>query len=91
MDRVAPGSYLAMSYLASDDPEAGRAVGDLLFQLTGGHFGRIRETGEVRAFFDGLDVADPGLVRTAGWRTEIPEELRDLNVFEYGGVGRKPG
>jgi hypothetical protein len=90
MDRVAPGSYLALSYLASDDLEETRAIGDLLRQLTGGHFGRIRETAEVRTFFDGLELVDPGLVRTAGWHAEIPEEIRDLKVFEYGGVGRKP-
>jgi hypothetical protein len=90
MDRMAPGSYLALSYLSSDDPEATRAIGELFLQLTGGHFGRVREPAEVRTFFDGLEVVDPGLVRTAGWHTEIPEELRDLKVFEYGGVGRKP-
>lgn len=91
MDRVAPGSYLAISHGVSDDPEARRAVNDLFMQATGGHFGRIRETAEVRTFFDGLEVADPGVVRTAGWRAEVPEELRTLKIFEYGGVGRKPG
>jgi S-adenosyl methyltransferase len=90
MDRMAPGSYLAISHLASDDPEAGRAVSDILTQLTGGHFGRVRETAEVRSLFDGLEMAEPGLVRTTGWRAEIPPELRDLKVYEYGGVGRKP-
>jgi hypothetical protein len=29
-------------------------------------------------------------VRVAGWRAEIPPELRDLRAFEYGGVARKP-
>jgi len=90
MDRLAPGSYLAISHVASDDPEARRAVTDILTQLTSGHFGRIRDTAEVRSFFDGLEVVEPGLGRIAGWRAEIPEELRDLKVFEYGGVGRKP-
>jgi S-adenosyl methyltransferase len=91
MDRLAPGSYLAISHLASDDPQAGRAVGDLLMQLTAGHFGRVRATTEIRTLFEGLEMAEPGLVRTAGWHAEIPEELGDLKVFEYGGVGRKPG
>jgi S-adenosyl methyltransferase len=90
MDRLAPGSYLAISHVASDDPEACRAVTDTVTQLTGGRFGRIRNTAEVRAFFEGLEMVDPGLGRVAGWRAEIPEDLRNLTVFEYGGVGRKP-
>lgn len=90
MDWAAPGSYLAISHGASDDPETRRAVNDLFMRVTGGHFGRIKETAEVREFFDGLEVADPGLVRTAGWRAEIPPDLLDLKVYEYGGVGRKP-
>jgi hypothetical protein len=89
MDRMAPGSFLAISHVVAEDREAGRAVGELLSQLTGGQFGRVRTTGEVKSVFDGMEVAEPGLVRTAGWRADIPEELLDLKVFEYGGVGRK--
>jgi hypothetical protein len=90
MDWAAPGSYLAISHGASDDPETRQALNDLFLRATGGNFGRVRETSEVKTFFDGLEVADPGVVKTAGWRAEVPPELRDLKVYEYGGVGRKP-
>jgi hypothetical protein len=90
MDRVAPGSYLAISHAASDDAETLRTVNAFMAKITEGHFGRFRETAEVRAFFDGLQIVDPGLVRAAAWRSEIPQELRALKAFEYGGVGRKP-
>lgn len=90
MDRLAPGSYLAISHGTSDDPVTLAALNDFFTKSTGGHFGRFRERAEVDAFFDGLEVAEPGLVRAAAWRAEIPDELKDLKAFEYGGVARKP-
>ncbi|HUY50987.1 MAG TPA: SAM-dependent methyltransferase [Streptosporangiaceae bacterium] len=90
MDRAAPGSYLAISHFVSDDPEARRELSDFFLQSTGGHFGRLRERAEIDAFFESLEIVEPGLVRVADWRAEIPDELRDLKAFEYGGVGRKP-
>jgi hypothetical protein len=90
MDRVAPGSYLAVSHFVSDDPEIRRELSEFFVQRTGGHFGRLRERAEVDTFFEGLEIVEPDLVRVAGWRAEIPEELRELKAFEYGGVGRKP-
>ncbi|MGI8445716.1 MAG: SAM-dependent methyltransferase [Streptosporangiaceae bacterium] len=90
MDRVAPGSYLAISHFVADDPETRQELTDVFFQGTGGHFGRLRERAEVDAFFAGLEIVEPGLVRVAGWRSDIPAELQNLKAFEYGGVGRKP-
>jgi hypothetical protein len=90
MNRAAPGSYLAISHFVSDDPVTRQELSEVFLQSTGGHFGRLRERTEVDAFFEGLEIVDPGLVRVAGWRAEIPAELRELKAFEYGGVGRKP-
>jgi hypothetical protein len=87
--RLVPGSYLAVSHVVSDDAAARQRYTDFFMRVTGGHFGRVREKDEVRAFFDGLEIVDPGLVHVAGWRAELPEELRSLDFFEYGGVGRK--
>lgn len=90
MDHVPAGSYLAISHGCSDDPETLRKFSSFFAEMTGGHFGRFRERTEIQAFFDGLEIADPGLVRVAAWRSSIPDELRALKAFEYGGVGRKP-
>ena len=90
MDRVAPGSYLAISHASSRDPGTLREFSEFFRQSTGGKFGRFREPAEVDAFFEGLDVVPPGLGRVAGWRAEIPAELQDLRAFEYGGVACKP-
>ena len=91
MDRAAPGSYLAISHGSSGDDEILRQLSEFFAAATHGNFGRMRKPAEVDAFFDGLEIVEPGLGRVAGWRAEIPPELRDLNAWEYGGVGRKPG
>lgn len=90
MDRVAPGSYLAISHGSSRDPATLQQLSEFFRHSTGGAFGRFREPAEVDAFFEGLEVVPPGLGRVAGWRAEIPAELQDLKAFEYGGVARKP-
>lgn len=90
MDRVAPGSYLAISHGSSADPQTLGQLNEFFTRSTGGHFGRFREPEEVRAFFGGLELVPPGLVRVAAWRDLIPPELENLQAFEYGGVGRKP-
>jgi hypothetical protein len=90
MDRLAPGSYLAVSHVASDDPDVRRKMTELLAERTGGHFGRIRDRTEVRAFFDGLEIVEPGLVHVADWRPDSSGGVQAPEAFEYGGVGRKP-
>ncbi|MBO0775847.1 MAG: SAM-dependent methyltransferase [Actinobacteria bacterium] len=91
MDTVAAGSFLAISHGVSDDPDTLRRLSQLFSASTGGKFGRFRERAEVDAFFEGLQITEPGLVRVAGWRAEIPADLVGLKAFGYGGVARKPG
>jgi hypothetical protein len=59
MDRLAPGSYLAISHLVSDDPQVREKVTGFILQATGGHWGRARSRGEVTAFFNGLEIVPP--------------------------------
>jgi hypothetical protein len=90
MAQLAPGSYLAVSHFVSDDPRIRAELTEWFVERTGGHFGRLRERHEVAAFFEGLEIVEPGLTRVAAWRAEVPAELRDRKAFEYGGVARKP-
>jgi len=89
MDRTAPGSYLAISHAVADDPESRRKITDFFVARTGGHFGRIRKKSEVRTFFDGLEIVDPGLVNVGDWHADT-QQAHGYQMFEYGGVGRKP-
>ena len=90
MDRLVPGSYLAISVAVSDDPEFRQWLTAFFRESLGGQFGRIREPGEVADFFAGLEIVDPGLVNVYDWRPDGPAEEQTAAATEFGGVGRKP-
>ncbi|MFE2287403.1 SAM-dependent methyltransferase [Streptomyces sp. NPDC059443] len=85
------GSFLVISQLASDDPDVRRDVTELMGAATRGRWGRVRETREVRGYFDELDVLEPGLGDVADWRPRASRRIprRRPQVWaEWGGVGR---
>lgn len=88
LDAFPSGSYLALSHLVSDDEEAA----DRFTETVRAHadWGRVRSTEETKAFFQGLDVVEPGLVNVREWRDEEGAALPDAEVWEYGGVAVKP-
>ncbi|MFJ4836211.1 SAM-dependent methyltransferase [Streptomyces sp. NPDC088747] len=86
--RLAPGSYLVVCQLVSDDEDVRRGVTDLMAAATGGHWGRVRSKAEVTAFLEGWELLEPGLVEVSTWRPDS-----DLTVWrsgneweEWGGV-----
>ncbi|HEX6520040.1 MAG TPA: SAM-dependent methyltransferase [Streptosporangiaceae bacterium] len=90
IDRLAPGSYLALSHTVSNQSEIRQLGTELARDNTKGRFGRIREVGEVREFFDGLELVEPGLVDIRDWRPDGRDEKQTDRWFLAGGVGRKP-
>jgi hypothetical protein len=91
IDRLAPGSYLALSHLSSDDPQVRERVTRFILDAFGGHWGRVRSPEEVAGFFDGLETVPPGPVSVTAWRPDGKEEREASSEwFEYGGIGRKP-
>ena len=88
MDAVPSGSYLVVSHVASDiDPEQIAEATARLNQLSHQRF-TLRDHAQVRRFFDGLELLEPGVARVEEWRA--PElETRDRSAM-WGGVGRKP-
>jgi S-adenosyl methyltransferase len=89
MSRLAPGSYLAISQVVSDDAEVRRQMTEFALDNTRGNFGRFRKKQEVRAFFNGLDVVEPGLVDVNYWHPDGREEEQSSRWIEFGGVARK--
>jgi SAM-dependent methyltransferase len=89
-DRLAPGSYLAISHFTSDDPEFREKATRFILESLGGDWGRVRSREEVAEFFDGLEIVPPGLVKAVEWHPDGREEEQSPNWFEYGGVARKP-
>ncbi|MGH3772541.1 MAG: SAM-dependent methyltransferase [Pseudonocardiaceae bacterium] len=91
-DRVAPGSYLAVSHGTADSNLAGvtevlqlyRNVSDPVY---------FRSHAEILRLFAGFELVEPGLVGSAFWRPSGPGDISDnseMNTASYGGVGRKP-
>jgi hypothetical protein len=91
-ERLAPGSFLVMCQLVSDDPEVRKFVTDFMDQATQGHWGRVRERKDVAEWFEGLEILEPGLVEVSTWRPDSEVAPRQLTQewIEFGGVARKP-
>jgi len=90
MDRLVPGSFLAISHLVSADPELRARLTDLMLNATEGNWGRVRTKPEVDRFFNGLEVMPPGLVEITTWRPDdTAAEEQTFDWIEYGGVARK--
>lgn len=98
MSALPSGSYLALTHAIyppqDEDPDGrGHAIAEEIRR-------RVREKGldtgywrpyeQVLGFFDGLELVEPGFVRTHDWWPEGPAELADLERIIYGGVARKP-
>ena len=85
--RMAPGSYLAISHFSAEsDPDA-MAHSDRISKETG--FPRVlfRSHDEILGFFGEFDLVEPGLVDIREWRPE--QETPRLALKLVGGVGRK--
>lgn len=89
-ERLAPGSFLVVCQLVSDRPEIRKFVTDFMAEATGGQWGRVREEREVTAYFEGLEILEPGLVEVSTWRPDndlAPVQPSD-EWLEWGGVAR---
>lgn len=85
------GSYVFIHHLVdTGDPDAAGAQAALRQGLGRGQF---RKLDEVRRFFDGLDLIQPGLVPVPEWRPDAatcPTSASPALRLGYGGVARKP-
>jgi len=91
LDRLAPGSFVVVSHLVSDDRETRDSITKLMLDQTGGQWGRVRTTAEVKPWFDGFEFVPPGLVEASQWRPtpdDRPQETMEWH--EFAGVARKP-
>jgi hypothetical protein len=90
MAAVPAGSFLVISHPASDIQAAQMAgMATRLNQLMAQRV-RPRSREEVAAFFDGLDLAAPGLIRCPEWRPARPAEASGKSTM-WGGVAGRTG
>ena len=91
IDALPAGSYVFIQHLLiMDDPKAAR-----LQEFMARSFGRFqfRTLDQVREFFHGLEIVDPGLVPVPDWRPDSPADDNHAQIARMAcaGVARKPG
>jgi hypothetical protein len=89
IDAVPPGSYLALSHIASDllDAETQQGLTGISDRMVQQDFA-FRAHDEVMRFFEGTDLVPPGMVRVEEWRPEAgPDDTAKSSLWV--GVGRK--
>ena len=86
---VPGGSYLVISHPAADIQAA--AMAGMATRLNQLMAQRVKPRGkaEVTAFFDGLDLVEPGVIRCPEWRPERPQDAAGKSTM-WGGVAEKP-
>jgi SAM-dependent methyltransferase len=85
---VPPGSYLAISHPAADIHAGAMAEGAEAMNKSLTAPVTFRRFDDVVAFFDGLDLAEPGVVATTQWRPHPGADTTPLPGWV--GVARKP-
>ncbi|ACZ00087.1 MULTISPECIES: SAM-dependent methyltransferase [Thermomonospora] len=84
-----PGSHLALSHACLDVEATQTAV--RTWNETGTpHPVKARTRAEITAFFDGLELIEPGVVSCTRWRPEPNPWGEPPEVMTFGGVARKP-
>jgi trans-aconitate methyltransferase len=91
-EHLAPGSLVAVSTLT--DEHAGPELRAELDRLRAAYAQAgepvyPRDHAEINAWFDGMDLVEPGLVTLPEWHNDDPDELRDAaRPLGYGAVAR---
>ncbi|MGW2681842.1 SAM-dependent methyltransferase [Streptomyces sp. NPDC001414] len=87
MAALPSGSYLSVNDGSRGvDPDFERAQD--AYNASGAVPYNLRSVGEISAFFDGLELVEPGVVSVTEWRPE-PGSGIPVVVAEHGGLGRK--
>ena len=92
-DRLAPGSYLVISHGASateeEDPTGVVDSFTSVYRQASAQL-HVRSVPEIRRFFDGFDLVDPGIVWMNEWRPDPGIPAAGQATSLRAGVGRKP-
>lgn len=91
---LAPGSLLAISHIADEHapPQQKAEVATLVaaYAQANEHV-YVRSRDEIAAWFEGMELVEPGLTYLPDWRPEHEAEIEDIaRPLGYGGVARQP-
>jgi len=90
LDAVPSGSYLVVSQPANDLDDSVLAAQQRWNQLASATPVWLRDRGTVTAWFDGLELVEPGIVEVDKWRPANGDRAYAGVMPLYGAVGRKP-
>ncbi|MFD6415665.1 SAM-dependent methyltransferase [Streptomyces sp. NPDC060194] len=83
------GSYFVSSDGSATSP--GMIAASDAYNSSGATPYYVRSVEEITAYFDGLELLEPGVVRVTEWRPELGHDSDlPIAVDQYGGVARKP-
>ncbi|OKK18969.1 S-adenosyl methyltransferase [Streptomyces sp. CB02488] len=86
---LAPGSHLALSDGTDTSDTLNQAISAYNANSAGSY--HLRSPDRIADFFHGLEIVEPGIVRTSAWRPDPGAEGADiLRGHAVCGVGRKP-
>lgn len=88
MDGLPSGSYLSIND-GSRGIDAGFEQAQDGYNSSGAVPYFLRPVDEITAFFDGLELLEPGVVSVPFWRPESDSPAPQL-IAEHGGLARKP-
>ena len=89
-DRLAPGSYLAITHgTLEDDPGGEGAAAESVYRQASSQL-HVRSLPDVLRFFEGFELVEPGFTWITQWRPEPGTEPIGRQHSMRGGVGRKP-
>jgi O-methyltransferase involved in polyketide biosynthesis len=90
VERLSPGSYFMVNHFLDDDEPRAREMEEAFRNGGAGRF-RFRKWAELRGYFTGLEMVEPGLVYADDWH---PDELTkpddSVHTLYAAGLGRKP-
>ncbi|OEU88113.1 S-adenosyl methyltransferase [Streptomyces abyssalis] len=87
MSELPSGSYLSHNDGIDENPDTNAAQDD--YNDSGAVPYVLRSPEQIRAYYDGLELVPPGVVRINRWRPDVGE-AEAPEAAAYGGVGRKP-
>jgi hypothetical protein len=89
VDALPSGSMVTITHPCSDVDTAGTAGAAREFNDRATQRVTLRSQEQVARFFDGLDLADPGIVQVQDWRPDSDAEPA-MRTAVWAGVARKP-
>ncbi len=88
VDALPSGSYLSMSDGIDTDDAGVRSTE--LYRDSGAVPYHMRSPAAFAAFFDGLELVEPGIVAREDWRPDVASQVAAARLPGLVGVGRKP-